>query len=77
MADGVPGPLPASWIELSILAGTFAGFVLLYMVATKFFPIVSIWEIKEGREESVHNVAERVGTYLPDPIPAHPGASAQ
>jgi hypothetical protein len=38
---------------------------LLYMVATKFFPIVSIWEIKEGREQSVREVAERVGGYLP------------
>ena len=57
-----------SWVELSILAGTFAGFVLLYMVATKFFPIVSIWEIKEGREESVRSVAERVGGYLPEPV---------
>jgi Ni/Fe-hydrogenase subunit HybB-like protein len=54
-----------SWVELSILAGTFAGFVLLYMVATKFFPIVSIWEIKEGREQSVREVADRVGGYLP------------
>jgi molybdopterin-containing oxidoreductase family membrane subunit len=55
-----------SWVELSILAGTFAGFILLYMVATKFFPIVSIWEIKEGREQSVKEVAERVGGYLPE-----------
>jgi len=54
-----------SWVELSILAGTFAGFVLLYMAATKFFPIISIWEIKEGRELSVEEVSERVGTYLP------------
>jgi molybdopterin-containing oxidoreductase family membrane subunit len=60
-----------SWVELSILAGTFAGFVLLYMVATKFFPIVSIWEIKEGREESVRTVAERVGGYLPEPVAPH------
>src|SRR5574341_363512 len=57
-----------SWVELSILAGTFAGFVLLYMVATKFFPIVSVWEIKEGRGQSVRQVAERVGAYLPEPI---------
>ncbi len=51
-----------SWIELSIMAGTFSGFVLLYMVATKFVPIVSIWEIKEGRE-AVQEVAERVARY--------------
>ncbi len=55
-----------SWIELSIMAGTFAGFVLVYMIATKFFPIVSIWEIKEGREQSIAEVTERVAAYLPD-----------
>jgi hypothetical protein len=36
------------------------------MVATKFVPIVSIWEIEEGREESAE-VAERVAGYLPEP----------
>jgi molybdopterin-containing oxidoreductase family membrane subunit len=51
-----------SWIELSIMSATFSGFVLLYMVATKFVPIVSIWEIKEGRE-AVQEVAERVARY--------------
>ncbi len=55
-----------SWIELSIMGAAFAGFILLYMVATKFIPIVSIWEIREGREESVKQVSARVATYLPD-----------
>ena len=55
-----------SWVELSIMAATFSGFILLYMIATKFIPIVSIWEIKEGREQSVQEVAERVAEYLPD-----------
>jgi molybdopterin-containing oxidoreductase family membrane subunit len=54
-----------SWIELSIMLATFSGFILLYMVATKFVPIVSIWEIKEGREHSVREVADRVAGYLP------------
>ncbi len=54
-----------SWVELSILAATFSGFILLYMVATKFFPIISIWEIREGREVSVREVSERVASYLP------------
>ena len=51
-----------SWVELSIMAGTFSGFILLYMLATKVVPIVSIWEIKEGRE-AVHEVAARVARY--------------
>lgn len=62
------GAYMPSWVELSIMAATFAGFILLYMVATKFFPIVSIWEIREGREQSVRDVAERVAGYLPSPV---------
>jgi molybdopterin-containing oxidoreductase family membrane subunit len=59
-----------SWVELSIMAGTFAGFVLVYMVATKFFPIISLWEIQEGRELSVKEVSDRVASYLPDEVEA-------
>ena len=57
-----------SWIELSIMAGTFAGFIALYMVAAKFVPIVSIWEIKEGRERSVADGSDRVAGYLPEAV---------
>jgi molybdopterin-containing oxidoreductase family membrane subunit len=57
-----------SWVELSIMAATFSGFILVYMVATKFFPIISLWEIQEGREEGVREVSERVASYLPDEI---------
>ncbi len=61
-----------SWIELSIMAATLSGFILLYMIAVKFVPIVSIWEIKEGRKESVRDVASRVAGYLPDDIASEP-----
>jgi molybdopterin-containing oxidoreductase family membrane subunit len=57
-----------SWVELSIMAATFSGFILVYMVATKFFPIISLWEIQEGREDSVREVSERVAGYLPDEV---------
>lgn len=59
-----------SWVELSIMAATFSGFVLVYMIATKFFPIISLWEIQEGREEAVRDVSERVASYLPDEVSA-------
>jgi molybdopterin-containing oxidoreductase family membrane subunit len=59
-----------SWIEMSIMAATFSGFILVYMVATKFFPIISLWEIQEGREEAVRETSERVASYLPDEIQA-------
>jgi Ni/Fe-hydrogenase subunit HybB-like protein len=57
-----------SWVELSIMAATFSGFILIYMVATKFFPIISLWEIQEGREDAVREVSERVVGYLPDTV---------
>jgi len=62
-----------SWIELSIMSATFSGFILVYMVATKFVPIVSIWEIKEGRED-VKEVADRVAGYLPNATVSGAGA---
>lgn len=37
-----------SWVEVSITAGTFAYFTLLYLVFVKLFPIVAVWEVKEG-----------------------------
>jgi molybdopterin-containing oxidoreductase family membrane subunit len=60
--DVLYGP---TWVEWSVFAGCIAFFILLYMVFTKVFPIVSIWEIREGREKSVAEVQERVRTYLP------------
>jgi Ni/Fe-hydrogenase subunit HybB-like protein len=38
-----------SWVELTIMAGSFALALLLYVLAIKFVPIISIWEEKEGR----------------------------
>lgn len=54
-----------SWVEWSLLAGFVAIFILLYALFTKLFPIVSIWEIREGRESSVEEVSARVRSYLP------------
>jgi hypothetical protein len=38
---------------------------------TKFFPIISIWEIREGREVGVKEVEERVLSYLPGEVEGH------
>ena len=54
-----------SWVEIGETVGCFAFFILFYVLFTKFFPIVSIWEIREGREKSVVEVQERVQSYLP------------
>jgi molybdopterin-containing oxidoreductase family membrane subunit len=39
-----------TWVELAIMAASAAGIVLLYVLFTKFFPIVSIWELEEAEE---------------------------
>lgn len=54
-----------TWIEWGVTAGSFALFILLYVVFTKFFPIISIWEIREGREVGLQEAEERLRSYLP------------
>jgi molybdopterin-containing oxidoreductase family membrane subunit len=54
-----------TWVEWSVFAGCLAFFVLLYMIFTKLFPIVSIWEVREGRKKSMAEVQKRIKTYLP------------
>jgi Ni/Fe-hydrogenase subunit HybB-like protein len=74
--EGVYAP---TWIEWGETAGSFAFFILLYVLFTKFFPIISIWEIREGREIGIKEVEERLLGYLPDsgePEPALTAAKA-
>jgi Ni/Fe-hydrogenase subunit HybB-like protein len=59
------GSYSMTWVEVSIMGGCFAGFLLLYTLFTKFFPIVSIWEIEEGREMT-KEVEARLESYLPE-----------
>jgi Ni/Fe-hydrogenase subunit HybB-like protein len=55
-----------TWVEWGEMAGSFALFALFYLLFTKLFPIISIWEIREGREVGLKEVEERLLTYLPE-----------
>jgi len=58
----LPSPLAAytpTWVEWSVLLGSFALFALLYVVFSKLFPIISIWEVREGEEIAARQVAMR------------------
>lgn len=59
------GSYHPTWVEWSLMVGCFAGFSLLYVIFTKFFPIISIWEIREGRERGIKEAEERMKEYLP------------
>jgi molybdopterin-containing oxidoreductase family membrane subunit len=54
-----------TWVEWSILAGCASLFMLLYVVFSKVFPIIAIWEIREGREKKRAEVIEWVESKLP------------
>jgi Ni/Fe-hydrogenase subunit HybB-like protein len=62
------GVYTPTWIEFAVTAACLAAFILLYMLFVKFFPIISIWEIKEGAEVGVDETAERIKSYLPDSV---------
>ncbi len=61
---GQPLSYVPTWVEWSITAGAFSGFCMLYLLFSKVFPIVSIWEIEEGEQEKQP---------APDAIPAISG----
>jgi len=49
----LPSPITSytpTWVEWSVLVGSFAVFAMLYVLFSKLFPIVSIWEVREGEE---------------------------
>ncbi len=60
MPDTPIGAYFPSWVEWSITAAAFSGFVLLYAIFSKVFPIVSIWEVTEEEPpEGEPQIAER------------------
>ena len=40
------GVYTATWIEFAITAATFAGMIVLYLLFSKLFPIIAVWEFK-------------------------------
>ncbi|RMD49570.1 MAG: polysulfide reductase [Ignavibacteria bacterium] len=60
--QGIYIPTVTEW---AIFAGGVSAFVLGYTLFSKFFPLISIWEIEEGRVE-IKEVEERIHSYMPD-----------
>ncbi len=55
-----------SIVEWGMFAGAIATFILGFVLFARFFPLISVWEIREGREQSVKETSERLEGYLPD-----------
>ena len=55
------GTYRPTWVEVSIVAMTFAGFALLYTLFSRIIPFVPVWEIKEGR---LRYTMRRIGRLL-------------
>jgi Ni/Fe-hydrogenase subunit HybB-like protein len=47
------GSYSPTWVEISITAGTFAGIVLLYLVFSKLFPVIAVWEYDDVADSPV------------------------
>jgi molybdopterin-containing oxidoreductase family membrane subunit len=52
--------------EISLLIGGCAIFCLGYVLFARFFPLLTVWEVQEGRLEGVEEVNDRLKSYLPD-----------
>jgi molybdopterin-containing oxidoreductase family membrane subunit len=64
-------------VEWAMFVGGIATFILGFVIFARFFPLISIWEIQEGREHSVPETTERLEEYLPDPAPAGPAVGVE
>lgn len=56
-----------SWVEWSITAAALAGFALIYILFSKLFPIVSIWETREAPSSSPEAAAGGEVAHAPAP----------
>jgi Ni/Fe-hydrogenase subunit HybB-like protein len=45
------GSYTPSWVEWSMMAGLSAGFILAIILFSKFFPVISIWEMEKEKKE--------------------------
>ncbi|MFQ5845879.1 MAG: NrfD/PsrC family molybdoenzyme membrane anchor subunit, partial [Planctomycetota bacterium] len=64
------GDYTPSWVEWSLTAACFAFLALAYMVLSKLFPIISLWEVREGRVEALDDTRQRLREYYPGVRPS-------
>ncbi len=60
-----------SFTEVGLFVGALALFALGFALFARFFPIVSVWEVQEGRALGKQETEERVASYQPEEEAAH------
>jgi molybdopterin-containing oxidoreductase family membrane subunit len=66
-----PASYSPTWVEWSIISAAFAGFLLLISLASRLFPIIAVWEVKEQDEKDAASQPVSVpGRAVPVPGPA-------
>jgi molybdopterin-containing oxidoreductase family membrane subunit len=45
------GSYTPSWVEWSMMAGLSAGFILAIILFSKFFPVISIWDMEKEAKD--------------------------
>ncbi|MEE8442157.1 MAG: NrfD/PsrC family molybdoenzyme membrane anchor subunit [Dehalococcoidia bacterium] len=53
LVPGEPASYAPTWVEWSITAAAFAGFMLVITLFSRLFPIISVWEVKEQEEKEL------------------------
>jgi len=59
------GTYSPTWVEWALTAGCFAFMGLAFMLLAKLFPIISLWEVREGRVHALDDTRERLREYYP------------
>jgi Ni/Fe-hydrogenase subunit HybB-like protein len=54
-----------TWVEDVLMASSFAFMLLLYLLFSKFVPIISVWELKVGLEPHAGAVTAQMGDEVP------------
>jgi molybdopterin-containing oxidoreductase family membrane subunit len=62
------GDYQPTWVEITIMVGTFAGMALLYTLFSKAVPIISIWELKAGQHKKPAGRGQETGHLRPAPV---------
>lgn len=64
-----------TWVEWAITAGALAGFVLVYFLFSRLFPIVSVWETAHGEDAITQPAAASPTDAARTRHPSHPAPS--